>query len=109
LKVKYSYKPAEYYGEDDMTDNHTINVLLIEDDETCHVLYVSDPEKLTGYKICPNCHDLSFDVSVKEYNYRYNKHLKTFDGKPISAKVRLDESKPFTPFFNNKTYAYFMA
>jgi hypothetical protein len=109
LKFKYSYKPDEFYGESDMDGSHTINVLLIEDVDRCHALLVTNTEKLTGCKICPKCHNDSFNVLVKQYNYKYNIHVERCDGNPPAAKLRLEESKPFTKFLDNKTYAYFMA
>jgi hypothetical protein len=79
LKVKHSYKPAEYYGEDGTTSGRTLSVLLIGDDKVCHALYIPDPEKLTGCKIRPKCYDFSSGVLVKQYNYKYNSHLKNCD------------------------------
>ncbi|GHU19882.1 hypothetical protein FACS189472_10310 [Alphaproteobacteria bacterium] len=110
LKVEYSYVPDEHFGENDYDGNHTLNVLLVWNEDECHALYVSDPEKLTGCKICPKCHYVSFDTSVKQYQYKYNKHVAECTGEPPEAQVRLAESKPYVPDIQkNPTKFYLLA
>jgi hypothetical protein len=75
-KNQPDYKYDEFYGDDDLDGKHTINILLIYSNGKSHALLVMNPDKMTGYKSCPKCHQFEFKISDKHHGNRYGEHVK---------------------------------
>jgi hypothetical protein len=108
--LEYTYKFGEHYGPEDLEGKNTLNLLIIYADGKCHALLVTDPEKLTGYKSCPKCHNFERNVSIKQRQNEFDTHVEKCTVGVKEAQVRLDDSKPFAPHIQkNKTNAHFIA
>ncbi|KAA6362539.1 MAG: hypothetical protein EZS28_041934, partial [Streblomastix strix] len=88
------------------------NILLLQLKNNAHVLLISDPEALTGYRNCPFCKQ--HNVSVKNKNRHalrdFERHVAKFQQYKGKQVILLKSLSPFAPqIFGNKTYQYLMA
>ncbi|KAA6381134.1 MAG: hypothetical protein EZS28_023338, partial [Streblomastix strix] len=58
----------EYQNEENKSQLQDFNIILLQLKNNSHVLFVSDPEALTGYRNCPFCKQHSVPVKNKNRN-----------------------------------------
>ncbi|KAA6372173.1 MAG: hypothetical protein EZS28_032300, partial [Streblomastix strix] len=88
------------------------NILLLQLKNNSHVLLVSDPEALTGYRNCPFCKQHSVPVKNKNrYALRdFERHVTKCQQNKGKQVILLKSLSPFAPhIFGNKTYQYLIA
>ncbi|KAA6362449.1 MAG: hypothetical protein EZS28_042024 [Streblomastix strix] len=88
------------------------NILLLQLKNNSHVLFVSDPEALTGYCNCPFCKQHSVPVKNKNRHALrdFERHVAKCQQNKGKQVILLKSLSPFAPhIFGNKTYQYLMA
>ncbi|KAA6363778.1 MAG: hypothetical protein EZS28_040695, partial [Streblomastix strix] len=110
--------PTSFAQSDDDDDDENksqlqdFNILLLQLKNNSHVLFISDPEALTGYRNCPFCKQHSVPVKNKNRHAQrdFERHVAKCQQNKGKQVILLKSLSPFAPhIFGNKTYQYLMA
>ncbi|KAA6328133.1 MAG: hypothetical protein EZS28_053749, partial [Streblomastix strix] len=102
----------EDQNEENKSQLQDFNILLLQLKNNSHVLFVSDPEALTGYRNCPFCKQHSVPVKNKNRHALrdFERHVAKCQQNKGKQVILLKSLSPFAPhIFGNKTYQYLMA
>jgi hypothetical protein len=109
---KYSQLAIIENKNDPENKKPTYNVLLINNRNTQHLMFMKNVSILTHLHICPKCHIYHLSANNNGYynKTRFDNHVRKCDGKFHSDLCLKEVAKPYAPhFFKNPLFAYLFA